>query len=364
MDKSEILSRLRQEDPPELNAVLGFDACIDNIIRVVKGKDEGGKTIYFDDSRGFGDFLISHQGISCGVELETRVSKIGGNMVIMANALGNLGVKSQCIGTFGLPEILPVFRSMSVNCSLSTIGETITASAMEFNDSKKIMFDPGPYNYLGWDDVKNHLGLGRIRELFSGKQLISLVNWSEIARSSELWEGIINEVLPFVTGTEHKTFVFIDFSDCSRKQPGELRNALRLVRDFNKFLPVTVSLNQNEASVMLGILGLDEALPDHDLLEALLKAMGVTELVLHRTRDAVAYSFEGFAGRQTFYCAEPRILTGGGDNFNAGYCFARFLELPLPECLLVANAVSGYYVKNGKSPSRPELAGFLENNFR
>ena len=58
------------------------------------------------------------------------------------------------------------------------------------------MFDPGPYNSLTWDDIKNLLGIEKIRELISGKQLVSFVNWSEIENSSQIWKGVLVEILP------------------------------------------------------------------------------------------------------------------------------------------------------------------------
>jgi sugar/nucleoside kinase (ribokinase family) len=64
----------------------------------------------------------------------------------------------------------------------------------------------------------------------------------------------------------------------------------------------------------------------------------------------------------TFFCKEPAILTGGGDNFNAGFCYATFHDLDLFQALLVANAVSGSYVKTGISPDAATLIEFLKQN--
>ncbi len=58
--------------------------------------------------------------------------------------------------------------------------------------------------------------------------------------------------------------------------------------------------------------------------------------------------------------ALPRLSTGGGDNFNAGYCFARLAGFDVRPALVVAAAVAGYYVANGDSPTRDEVVAFLE----
>jgi hypothetical protein len=61
----------------------------------------------------------------------------------------------------------------------------------------------------------------------------------------------------------------------------------------------------------------------------------------------------------SYLMGDRLCLTGGGDNFNAGYCFARLNGFDLFESLMVANAVSGYYVKFGNSPDVDNFIGFL-----
>lgn len=355
-----IVFQLQKSKMKDINAFIGFDACIDNIVRLVKEKRTAGDDIFYNNIRSFGEFLSSRENKSCGIELRTQISKMGGNMVITANALGNLGVKVDCIGTFGLPDVLPVFRSMSPNCKLFTVGETITTTALEFDDAKVMMFDPGPYNQLDWDKIKALLDIDQIRQFFSGKQLVSLLNWSEIENSFEIWKGIIEEILPFLLPSEVKPCFFTDFSDCSRRSDTEIRETIALLSRFRKFFKVIVSLNQNEADIIARALGLSENYFDEDFIRKLFIACIPDEIVIHRTRDALAYDGITFEKCDTFYCPKPAILTGGGDNFNAGYCFARFYDFDLLESLLVANAVSGYYVKTGISPDLNSLVQFLE----
>jgi len=354
-----IVSQLKQKKIKEINAFLGFDACIDNIVRVVKDKKENNDTGSYNSSHQFGEFLINLGSKSCGVELQTKLSKVGGNMVITGNALGNLGIKLDCVGTFGLPDILPVFRTMSANCTLHTVGDTITATALEFNDSKVIMFDPGPYNKLTWDGIKGLLGIDRIRQLFSGKQLVSLLNWSEIENSSLIWKGILDEVLPSILPSEVQPYFFTDFSDCSRRSKKEIRLALALLFNFRNYFRVIISLNQNEADLIAKALDLSDNGSDEDFIKMLFRACNVDELVIHRTKDALAYDGVAFEKCDTFFCKEPIILTGGGDNFNAGFCFSRANNFDLLKSLIVANAVSGFYVKTGISPDVGSLIEFL-----
>jgi hypothetical protein len=355
-----IISQLGRTNNAERAAFLGFDACIDNIVRIVRDKKGNVVTDYFSDSKKFGEFLINLDNKSCGVELQTKLSKIGGNMVITGNALGNLGIRVECVGTFGLPDILPVFRTMSSNCSLHTIGDTISATALEFNNSKVILFDPGPYNELTWDGIKGLLGIDRIKQLLSGKQLVSFVNWSEIENSSQIWKGFLDDILPEIVKTEPKPFFFTDFSDCSRKSKKEIHYAIDLIGRFRNYFKVVTSLNQNEAVLIVRALDLKKNVSDEELIKELFKTGNSDLIVIHRINDALAYDGATYEKCDTFFCKEPKILTGGGDNFNAGFCYAQLHDFNLFQSLLIANAVSGSYVKTGISPDVDNLIKFLE----
>jgi hypothetical protein len=357
-----ILDKLGQPENSVRSAFLGFDACIDYIVRLVREKNGSEVTDFFLDSNQFGEFLINLDNKSCGLELQTKLSKIGGNMVITGNALGNLGIKVECAGTFGIPDILPVFRSMSPNCSLHTIGDTITATALEFNNSKVIMFDPGPYNNLTWESIKEVLGTGFIKQLLSGKQLIAFVNWSEIENSTQIWKGFLDEILPDVILKGSKSVFFTDFSDCSRRSNEDIQAAIRLLTRFRNYFKVILSLNQNEAALIGKALSLNIDNSDEEFVRELYEAGNTDILVLHRTADAIAFDGRSFEKCDTFFCKEPRILTGGGDNFNAGFCFALLNNFTLFQSLLISNAVSGSYVKTGISPDLNSLMNFLQQN--
>lgn len=354
-----IISRLKEGNKTDFKVFLGFDACIDNIVRVVKDKNENDEHSFYQNSREFGEFLISKENRSCGIELHTHLSKIGGNMVITGNALGNLGVKAECVGTFGLPEILPVFKSISSNCTLHSVGETITAIAIEFNGSKSILFDPVPYNNLNWEGIKTILGTKNIIRLFSGKQLISFLNWSEIQNSSSIWEGILEEIIPVIAQSEKAKYFFTDFSDCSRKTKDEIKGVIELLGKFKKHFKVVISLNQNEADLVSAAFELKKFGSDEEFIKQLFGVINSDILVIHRPKDAMAYDGLVFEKCDTFFCEEPKILTGGGDNFNAGYCYSLLNEFNLFDSLLVANAVSGSYVKTGLSPDIESLISQL-----
>jgi hypothetical protein len=248
---------------------------------------------------------------------------------------------------------------MSPNCTLQSIGQTITTTALEFTDSKVMMFDPGPYDTLTWEGIRDMLGKDYLIKLFSGKQLVSLLNWSEIENSSLIWKGILDEILPFVEFPEGKLFLFTDFSDCSRRSKNEIRLAIDLLANFSNYFKVVISLNQNEAELLAKAIDVSVSDENEILIKSIYNAINADVLIIHRSHDALGYDGKSFEECETFFCKEPTVLTGGGDNFNAGICFTLFQDFDLFQSLLVANAISGYYVKTGKSPEVDNLIEFL-----
>jgi len=58
--------------------------------------------------------------------------------------------------------------------------------------------------------------------------------------------------------------------------------------------------------------------------------------------------------------AKPKITTGGGDNFNAGFCYGLLNSLSPEACMLTAMATSGAYVMYGESPTRASLINYIK----
>lgn len=354
-----IISELRSFSRDDTPALLGFDACIDIIARIVRNRNDDNTAVYFNSTSEIGDFLSSLGSRSCGLELETKISRPGGNMVITANALGSLGIKADCIGTFGYPDILPVFRNISPNCRLNSVAETISATAIEFDVSKVIMFDPGPYRNLDSQTITGVLGTDRIRQMAEGKFLIAFLNWSEIENSTEIWTWFLNDVFPHVAPVKGRVF-FTDLSDCSRRSTDQIREAMSLLWEFRKKFRVVLSLNVNESLIVAKALGISHNLPDESFTRELHYACNCDLLLIHRIKDSIAFDGSEYTSCETFFTEDPKILTGGGDNFNAGFCLSAFLDLDVYQSLVLANAVTGFYVSHGYSPASEDLVNFLE----
>ena len=214
---------------------------------------------------------------------------------------------------------------------------------------------------ITWDSIKAIVGIENIIKLFKESHVIGLVNWSEIENSSSIWAGIIYEVLIHLQADKRK-IMFFDLSDCSRKPKEDLMQALKMLKLFNKYFKVILGLNENEARLVFNTLGGSENTEDiRSIGRFLFSNLGIDLLVIHPRKYSLAWDIHGEYSSDHFYIESPKISTGSGDNFNSGFCAAQVLNLDIPNSLLLADAVAGFYLIHGVSPDMNMLMAFLNN---
>ncbi len=339
---------------------LGFDGFVDEIVAVVRSKDEA-STLYFSSINEFGKYLLSKEGKNFALELEQVVTKIGGNMPIMANALSQLGIIQACVGALGFPQIHPVFHQMPSTCKLHSFANPGFTKALEFNGAKIMLAEMRDLNKVDWNTIKGRLGLQTLIELFTESDLICLLNWSEIKNSNAIWQGLLTDVLHGHLHTK-KRFAFVDLADCTRKSDNSILEATGLLKSFSTYWNVVLGLNLNEA------LHLHKVLIGHPMTEAeieragekLAEQLSIHSIVVHYSKEALLWEQTGQHRMKSFFIPNPKIATGAGDNFNAGYCAGLLLELNASQRLRLGHASSNHYMRFGESPSASELLRKLE----
>jgi hypothetical protein len=343
------------------NATVGIDAFIDKIVRVVHTKTEKDEYIFFNDIAQFGNHLVSKAGKSCGIEINERFTKLGGNAPIMANALGSLSVNVNCIGALGYPEVEPVFKELSDNCKLFTIGNPGYTTALEFNDGKIMLSQRDYLHSITWKTVKEKLGLDELKSFFNTSSLIGLVNWNGMINFNEIFKGILEDVLKDHIPNKEQV-LFFDLADFSERSREDIVEAVELINEFNNHFKVILGLNENEALLMYNSLFPEKETMDLiPLGQFIYDNLKVDSLVVHTLTSSIAYEGNKIVEAPSLYVKKPKLSTGGGDNFNAGLCFGYIIGLDTEGALYTANATSGYYVRNAKSPTVDNLIETLEN---
>ncbi len=335
----------------------GFDGFVDSIVKVVNYKNDYG-TVFFRTISEFGTYISSKSGSGFSLESEELIQKLGGNMPIMANALAGMGIGVNCVGAFGVPNVVPAFTGMHVNCELHSYTNPGFTTAMEFADGKIMLAQMTDLNHANWDTIKQTVGLDKLTAIFTHTDLICLVNWSELDHSNSMWQGLLDDVF---TGTQstQKQF-FFDLSDCSKRSAGAITSAIKLIKQFGTYGQVTLSLNRNEANILYRTF-IDDVLPEdmQSIGEKLFAALKIDTLVIHNSKISIAWDNNGTYINEPTLITDPKISTGAGDNFNAGYCLAVLLGLDAEAALMMANSTSNIYMNTGKSPGITELAAYF-----
>lgn len=343
----------------------GFDGFVDTIVNVIKNKQVNKPPVLFKTKKEFGNHILQTEGTNCSLELEEKNIKPGGNMPIMANAMASLGITVNCVGALGYPQTHPVFKTLSSNCHLHTFTDPGTSTAIEFNDGKILLGQMGKLNTSGWQNIKDIIGLEKIIFLYKHSDMLSIVNWAEIDSSTDIWKGLLKEVLLAYTSHDKRQTAFFDLSDCSKRSIPAIKEALMLIKQFAGHTKVMAGLNQNEATRIYQVLyGASPGKQLHYLGEKIFEKLEIDTLVLHSNREAIGLSKEDVVCCDSFFVKKPKISTGAGDNFNAGFCAARLLDLSLVSSLTLAHCISALYVKNGFSPQLNDVIIFLKNKLK
>jgi hypothetical protein len=356
------LARLLREQAfllSQKNVTIGFDGFLDSIVKLVEKRPAGKAPEYFSTIEAFGQHILHKKSASFAVETETRSVKIGGNMPITANAMGRFGINVNCLGALGYPQVHECFTQLPATCKLFTFTQPGTATALEFNDGKIMMADMAELHHTDWEKIKTRIPLAEIKRLFATSDMIALLNWSEIDASTSIWEGLLTEVIPaYDAPGQH---LFLDLSDCSNRSESTIKKALALIDEFAKTRRVTLSLNRNEAGILLNALaGNSHETPIQQIAGSIFGRMNIETLLVHTSKEAAVVTRKEQFSLPTFYIPEPVLSTGAGDNFNAGFCTGLLLGFDMISALILANAVSGYYVRNGKSGGLNDIIDFLE----
>lgn len=359
MEKEEILQRVQ--------CCVGFDGFIDEVFRVVRTRRSSTEYTPFETIYEFSRHIGAAAGKSADMEIISQEVKLGGNAPIMANSMGSMGVQTTCIGALGFPEIHEAYRNLSPNCRTISIAQPSYTFAYEFNDGKLMFGNAGSLEDIHWNNMKRRAGLSALAKVLDESALIGIVNWRYLNNLGEILEGMVEECFPRMKAQSlsEKTF-FFDIADPSGRSESDMLGFLALLRRLSGQVKVILGLNEREARIVYEHLS-GQTLPssmDQDSLEEIgkyiFRSLQISCLAIHSVKFALGICNEGVSIVEGFFVEKPTITTGGGDNFNGGFCIGQLLNLSLEQSLLLGNTMSSFYVGKGYSPSYHELIGFIK----
>ena len=345
-----------------IKAVLGFDGFVDQILHVVKTRTDANNYIRMNTLKEFGEFICNAAGLSANVEFIPIKNKLGGNGPIMSNALSTYNLNVTYIGAVGENSINPVFNEMSEKSTVLNISNPGLTDAVEFLDGKLMIGKRECLKDINWIRIKEKIGLESLTSIFDEANLVGLENWTMIPYMSEIWDGLINEVLPNLKSKTNK-YIFFDLADPENRLKEDIIEALSTIKKFSSKFKVILGLNEKEAYEICTVLNIckhNQKLSLDILIKSIAEKIGIYCLVVHPVKEAYALCNNTLYHTLGPYEPNPKLTTGAGDNFNAGFCFGQVLGLSAQLSLVLGTATSGYYVRNAQSPNVENLVSFLK----
>ena len=345
-------------------SLLGFDGFIDTILHVVDQRQSATKYSRVHTLAEYGARIVAAAGKSTNVELVAQNVKLGGNGPIMANAMCALGVPITYCGMTGYPHTQEVFRELADRAKMLPICDAALTDAIEFDDGKLIVGKHATVAEVSYENILARVGEAAWKDAWNNARFVAMVNWTMLPYLTKLWRKIQSDF----SGGERKV-LFFDLADPEKRTRGDIREALQTISAFQEQHDVLLGLNEKESiqvAVVLELgLGEDDSKSHKqniaDIANGIRQTLGVTACVVHPTQFAAGATADSTAVVEGPYTPNPKLSTGAGDHFNAGFCIGFLTGSTLEQSLQMGVGTSGYYVRNGASPTRAQLADFLES---
>jgi len=358
-------AKLAAANVTKLKAVVGLDGFVDSIIEVVSTRHSADSYDRMKTIADFGARVSAAAGQSSNYEFVITRQKLGGNGPIMANALASIGLGVSYIGNLGHPTPHPVFAEMAKRTVIHSIAEPGHTDAVEFLDGKLMFGKHATLTEITWENILARVGIEKLVAMLDEADLVGLVNWTMLPHMTRIWERLLSDVLPKLSRKSKSRTLFIDLADPEKRTADDLRAALRTLTQFQNHLEVILGLNLKESDQVAAALDIATPKDSESAMEStaaqIRKILDLGAVVIHPRSSAAAADRDGTARFIGPFVQHPKISTGAGDHFNAGFVTGRLLGLDLVESLCSGKATSGYYVRHGQSPTIRELADFVSH---
>jgi hypothetical protein len=369
--QNEILTALgalkqRLLEPPAAGTqvFVGFDGFVDTIMKVVQQKHNCYND-YFKTIPEFASGIQNAPGKSRQFELVAQQVKLGGNAPILSHALSVLGISGHCAGSLGDPDIHPVFAGMDAG-KLISLANPGDSHAIEFTDGRIILSELSAFDKYDWKMITGTHGIDKIRKAILESALVAFVDWANLPYASEIWEGVLHDIVK--PSGRHDFMFFFDLCDPSKKTDEQIDEILDIIGCFSGYGTVTLGLNEQETiRIWSALYGAGSESNRHVPVpsvehagEAVFKMIEIDRLLVHPVDRTILYRANKIISQKGRVVPEPKVVTGGGDNLNAGFIYGLLNQFPVDQCMLLGMVASGAYVLNGASPAMTDIRKYID----
>ena len=344
---------------------LGIDGFVDDVWEIVRVRNSPTEYVLYEQMRDFAKSVYDTGAGGYSNEIVRKRRGHGGFTAHAGEAVKNLGVDLTLVGMFGKDgnsSIDPVFsKEFQDKCKIYSVWDAANCPIYEFLSGKILMVHLKDVVDFDWGNLTDVLSIEDLHSAYGDADIVGMGYWSMMNRFDNLAEKLCENVI------KPGTRMLFDFADIRKRSKEALMDMLCLLARLNKERPMSLSLNEHEAVILFSNLGRQFDWKNSDCADKdigyIRRKLELDEIIVHTPFFAVASTaLEGEEVVLQRHSENPIITTGAGDNFNGGYMSASAQKnsLNLKERLLVANATTGFYVRNGYSPDRDQLKTEME----
>ncbi len=351
-----VAAQLKQaEGAPSV--LVGFDGFVDEILHLVDERMDVDRYRRLETISQFGERVIAAAGYSANFEMVIQQVKLGGNGPIMSDALRALSCDVTYVGAIGQPNIHPVFADFAAGCKrVISLAAPSHTNALEFTDGKLMMGQHASMREIHWDTLMEHIEPDELQVLINETDLLGCVNWTMIPKMNTIFEGLI----PYMKNRPGRIKLFVDLADPRKRTRKDIEEVLFLLSRIQEHADIILGINEQE-SIQVEVVLQGQASNGLESRAAnIRKILGLYLVVIHPVRSAHVAWDGGEAFIEGPYAPEPRLTTGAGDVFNAGFCRGLLAGLSPADALVSGVCASGFYVRNARPASYQELVDFMK----
>ena len=177
-----------------MTAFIGLDGFVDEIVHVVDKRDSAESFQRLPTIAKLAERLGAAANKSTNIELVSRLTKLGGNGPIMANALASFGLGVTYLGNLGYPNLHPIFADFAKRAEVHSIAEPGHTDALEFEDGKIMLGKHSSLKEVTWANIQARYGLEKFARHFASADLVGFVNWTMLPYMSDIWDALRREL--------------------------------------------------------------------------------------------------------------------------------------------------------------------------